>query len=116
MLIILETPNADHRRKILHYACCLLPQPNRDLLEVLLDFLKFVASFSGGEDGNKMDISNLATVIAPNILYSKSKDKVGTLSSGNLIKDESFLAIEVVKSLLNFQDDLWTVIVKLNAF
>ena len=47
-----------------------------------------------------MDLHNLATVITPNILYSKSKDP---------IKDESFLAIEAVMGLLQYQDDFCVV-------
>jgi len=48
-----------------------------------------------------MDVDNLATIIAPTICYSKSKDP---------IKDESFLAIEVVKMLILNQDKIWIVI------
>lgn len=47
-----------------------------------------------------MDLHNLATVITPNILYSKSKDPT---------KDESFLAIEAVMGLLEYQDDFCVV-------
>ena len=43
-----------------------------------------------------MDLHNLATVITPNVLYSKSKDPS---------KDDSFLAIEAVYSLLKYQDE-----------
>ncbi|KAI8809007.1 hypothetical protein BJ742DRAFT_246254 [Cladochytrium replicatum] len=50
------------------------------------------------EWGNRMTLDNLATVIAPNILYSKSK---------NPVDDEAFLAIEAVRSLLEYQDELW---------
>lgn len=71
-------------------------------MEVLFIFLKWVSSFShvDEETGSKMDLQNLATVITPNILYSKSKDPM---------KDESFLAIEAVYSLLKYQDDFWLV-------
>lgn len=90
------------RKKILHLTCCLLPKINRDTMEVLFIFFKWVASFShvDEETGSKMDLHNLATVITPNILYSKSKDPT---------KDDSFLAIEAVHSLLKHQDDFWVV-------
>lgn len=42
-----------------------------------------------------MDTHNLATVITPNILYSKDGDGV----------DESFLAIEAVNSLLTYSEE-----------
>jgi hypothetical protein len=66
---------------------------------VLLAFLNYVARFAHTPDGNgnKMDISNLATVIAPNILYSKG----GAPSS-----DESFLAVQAVEMLLKHQSQL----------
>jgi hypothetical protein len=86
---------------MLHYTLCLLPKPNRDLLEVLIGFLRYVASFS---DKNKMDLSNLATVIAPNILYAKRKDSVR--SAGQILKEESFLAIDVVSMLMEGHDEL----------
>lgn len=42
-----------------------------------------------------MDIHNLATVITPNILYSKTKE-VGM--------DDSFLAIEAVHTLVEYNE------------
>jgi hypothetical protein len=113
-LLYVETQNLDHRKKILHFCCCLLPKPNRDLLEVILDFLRVVASFAGGDSGNKMDVNNLATVIAPNILYTKTRTSFGASSTS--AKDDSFLAIEVVKALIIHQDDFWTVFFKLFMF
>ncbi|KAG0301669.1 hypothetical protein BGZ98_008142 [Dissophora globulifera] len=86
------------RKTILHLTCCLLPKPNRDSMEAICLFLRWVASFShvDEETGSKMDLHNLATVITPNVLYSKSKDPT---------KDESFLAIETVMGLLEYQDE-----------
>ena len=83
----------EKQRRILHLTCCLLPKAHRDTLEVLATFLNWASSFSAvdEESGSKMDIHNLATVIAPNILYSNTK---------NPGVDESFFAIEAVHSLL----------------
>jgi hypothetical protein len=71
-------------------------------MEVLFVFLKWVASFShvDEETGSKMDLQNLATVIAPNILYPKNRD---------LVREESFMSIRVVTLLLEYQDDFFTV-------
>ncbi|KAG0244058.1 hypothetical protein BGW41_000486 [Actinomortierella wolfii] len=90
--------NEGVRKLILHLTCCLLPKPNRDSMEAICLFLRWVASFShvDEETGSKMDLHNLATVITPNVLYSKSKDPT---------KDESFLAIEAVMGLLDYQDE-----------
>ncbi|KAF7727507.1 hypothetical protein EC973_007485 [Apophysomyces ossiformis] len=90
------------RKRVTHLACCLLPKPNRDTMEVLFLFMKWVATFAhiDEESGSKMDLLNLATVLAPNILYSKSKDPA---------KDESFAAIESVHMLLKYQEEFCTV-------
>jgi hypothetical protein len=81
------------QRRLLHLTCCLLPKANRDTMEVLFGFLKWAASFSqvDEESGSKMDIHNLSTVMAPNILYSNMK---------NPPVDDSFLAIEAVNTLI----------------
>lgn len=71
-------------------------------MEVLFVFLKWVASFAhlDEETGSKMDLENLATVIAPSILKARSKDPA---------RDESFSGIKVVKALLENQDSLYVV-------
>jgi RhoGAP domain len=88
--------------RILHMVTVLLPKAHRDTLEILFVFLKWVASFShiDEETGSKMDLTNLATVLAPNILYSKGP---------NPAKDETFLANRAVLSILENQESFWTV-------
>lgn len=96
------------RHRILHMVTILLPKGHRDTLEVLFAFLKWVASFShiDEETGSKMDLPNLATVICPNILYSKGSDPT---------KDETFLANRAVSYLLEHQDEIWKVPEELEA-
>jgi len=96
-------PNPQERRKCLHYISIILPKPNRDTMEVLFLFLKWVASFAhiDEETGSKMDLANLATVICPNILYS-SKAREDAHS-------ESVIAIPVVTELLEHQEEFWLV-------
>ncbi|KAL2262853.1 hypothetical protein VTK26DRAFT_9240 [Humicola hyalothermophila] len=81
-------------RHCLHLTCCLLPKANRDCLEILFLFLKWVGSFHQVDDesGSKMDIKNLSTVIAPNVLFDKNK-------SSSLDSDPMF-AIEAVGVLI----------------
>lgn len=96
------------RHRILHMVTILLPKGHRDTMEVLFAFLKWVASFShiDEETGSKMDLPNLATVICPNILYSKGTDPT---------KDETFLANRAVSYLLEHQDEIWKVPEELEA-
>lgn len=100
--VCLDLVEEEDRRRLLHMVSILLPKAHRDTMEVLFVFLKWVASFShlDAETGSKMDLGNLATVICPSILYSRGRDAV---------RDESFGAIRVVTSLLENQDEFYTV-------
>ncbi|KAI1622667.1 paxillin [Exophiala viscosa] len=93
------------RRRILHLTCCLMPKSHRDTMEVLFSFLKWTASFSqvDEESGSKMDIHNLATVVAPNILYAKEKAPNARQPAVPQV-DDSFLAIEAVNTLIEYND------------
>lgn len=95
-------PNPEDRKRTLHLLVTILPKPNRDVMEVLFVFLRWVATFSykDEEAGSLMDVSNLATVITPNILYGKGQ---------NAAKDESLDAIKAVLQLLEAGDDLYRV-------
>ncbi len=87
--------------RLLHLVSILLPKCNQDTLQVLFVFLKWVASFAHvDESGNKMDLQNLSTVLAPNLLYSKRRDAA---------RDDAFSSIRVVTEFLERQDELYTV-------
>ncbi|CAI5755806.1 unnamed protein product [Candida verbasci] len=105
------------RKRVLQLIYCMLPRSRRNLVEVLLYFFSWVASFSeiDEETGSKMDIHNLATVIAPNILISKQSSEVNqqnqdknqgqtTIQPGS--GDNYFLAIEVVNQLIELHEEL----------
>jgi hypothetical protein len=68
-------------------------------MEILFNFLNWASSFSTVDEdtGSKMDIHNLATVVAPNILYSSNK---------NPDMDQSFLAIEAVHCLIECNESM----------
>ena len=95
----LEITDEEKQRRVLHLTCCLLPKAHRDTMEVLFCFLNWAASFSvvDEESGSKMDIHNLATVIAPNIMFSSSKTET---------MEDSFLAIEAVNQLIKYNDTM----------
>ncbi|KAL0085187.1 hypothetical protein J3Q64DRAFT_1678975 [Phycomyces blakesleeanus] len=103
----IENPVA--RKHVLHLACCMLPRCNRDTFEILCLFLKWTASFSNlsNDAGSRMDIGNLARVIAPNILTTDSKDPT---------KDDSFSAIRAVEILLETHEDFCLVPEELEPF
>lgn len=67
-------------------------------MEVVFTFFTWVAQFAqiDEDSGSKMDEHNLATVVTPNVLYSKQKD------SG---MDESFAAIETVHAMIKYSGE-----------
>ncbi|KAF2400510.1 RhoGAP-domain-containing protein [Trichodelitschia bisporula] len=99
-ILAAKIPDEDKRRRVLHLTCCLLPKVHRDTMEVLFSFLNWVSSFHtvDEETGSKMDIHNLATVIAPNILHSGNKN--------NPDMDLSFLAIEAIHCLIECNESM----------
>lgn len=92
-------------KRILQLAYCMLPRSHRNLLEVLLGFFRWVASFASTdeESGSKMDTHNLATVIAPNILFSRDQASDG---APKMTGDSYFLAIEVVNQMIEIHEEL----------
>lgn len=104
-IISQKVADEERRRRILHLTCCLMPKSHRDTMEVIFSFLKWAASFSqvDEESGSKMDIHNLATVMAPNILYAKEKAQNARQPQVPQV-DDSFLAIEAVNTLIEYND------------
>ncbi|KAI8399945.1 Rho-GTPase-activating protein LRG1 [Nakaseomyces glabratus] len=105
------------KQKLFSLIFALLPLYNRNVLEVLLSFLNWTSSFSyiENEMGSKMDIHNLSTVIAPNILSSgletphnvemKSLEvPADTFAQNN--GENHFLAIEVIDFLITHSEDI----------
>lgn len=90
-----KLPDLDKRKQCLHLTCCLLPKSHRDSLEILFTFLKWAGSFHQLDDevGSKMDIRNLATVIAPNILTNANKAPA--------LDSEAIYVIDAVEMLIS---------------
>lgn len=97
--------NEVEKKRLLHLVTCLLPKGNRDTVEVLFVFLKWVASFAhvDEETGNRMDLHNLATVISPNIFRSYAS------KGSDNVRVESFEGIRVCDTLLVYQDEFFLV-------
>jgi hypothetical protein len=94
-IAVAKIPDPVRKLQCLHMACCLLPKSNRDSLEILLTFLKWAGTFHqlDEEVGSKMDVRNLATVIAPNILMNPAK----TLA----MDSETIYVIDAVEILID---------------
>ncbi|KAJ3315969.1 hypothetical protein HDV04_000177 [Boothiomyces sp. JEL0838] len=107
-LFITVYKNRVDRESALQLVLCLLPKPNIDLLCVLVRFFKYVSSYAtvatDPNGGNKMNLDNLATVIAPNILVAKTSTA-----------EQSGLVVEIVKTIFKSQDVLFKIPKALSA-
>lgn len=99
--MISQEASPQEKKRLLHLACCLLPKENRDTMLLVFSCLKWVATF---HDTNKMDIPNLARVIAPNVLYSNTNTKN---TNADLIQEE----IDVIETLIREADHISVVII-----
>ncbi|KJZ76622.1 hypothetical protein HIM_03958 [Hirsutella minnesotensis 3608] len=106
-----KIPETERRKQCLHMACCLLPKSHRDCLEVLFTFLKWAGSFHQLDDevGSKMDIRNLATVIAPNILTNPNKALVLD-SEAIFVIDAVEILITNIEEMCQVPDELLTLL------
>ncbi|PHH69315.1 hypothetical protein CDD80_6833 [Ophiocordyceps camponoti-rufipedis] len=97
----------DRRKQCLHMTCCLLPKSHRDCLEILFTFLKWAGSFHQLDDevGSKMDIRNLATVIAPNILTNPNK-ALALDSEAIFVIDTVEMLIKNIEEMCQVPDEL----------
>lgn len=91
----------------------LLPVAHRDTLYVLLKFLGKVAqaandtkSFDGQviSNGNKMDSTNLATIIAPNILHCIKSDQLEEQEMA-----ERSDVINIIRIMIDHYEDMFVV-------
>ncbi|KAJ1740755.1 Rho-type GTPase activating protein Rga1 [Coemansia sp. RSA 989] len=106
-LAIAAIQNQRDRIEAYRYAIVLMPQGNRDMLNVLMTFLNWVATFShvNEQSGSKMDALNLATVITPNILYADVKEP----TRGDRDDTFSYMACNVIQQFMEAGDTLWMV-------
>jgi hypothetical protein len=98
--LFLRCGRMQNNHKVLHLACCLLPKPNRDTMLLLFCCLKWVATFS---DTNKMDIPNLARVIAPSVLFEKSSQISNSAAD---LRQGAQEEINIIETLIRLADDI----------
>uniref|UniRef100_A0A8C8SIU0 Rho GTPase activating protein 40 n=1 Tax=Pelusios castaneus TaxID=367368 RepID=A0A8C8SIU0_9SAUR len=96
-------PDLKQRLQALNLLILILPEPNRNTLKALLEFLSKVVA---REKKNKMNLWNVSTVIAPNLFMHKGlPNKIPEGKEKQLAEG----AADVVRMMIHYQDLLWTV-------
>ncbi|KAK7091428.1 hypothetical protein V1264_009109 [Littorina saxatilis] len=98
-------PKTLEQLKALNLLILLLPTEHRDMLMVLLQFLKKIVSHS---NTNKMGLNNICMIMAPNLFLApapKGKPKTGGQHELTIAANTS----SVVKMLIHYQDVLWMI-------
>ncbi|KAI9478366.1 MAG: hypothetical protein EXX96DRAFT_570568 [Benjaminiella poitrasii] len=89
--------------KALHLVCCLLPKPNRDTMFMIFCCLKWISTFSAT---NKMDISNLARVIAPSVFFENTASLSTSASDDQYARQGAQEEINVIEFLIREIDEI----------
>ncbi|XP_030903510.2 rho GTPase-activating protein 40 isoform X1 [Melopsittacus undulatus] len=96
-------PDLKQRLQALNLLILILPEPNRNTLKALLEFLSKVVS---RENNNKMNLWNVSTVMAPNLFMHKGlPNKIPEGKEKQLAEG----AADIVRMMIHYQDLLWTV-------
>nr|XP_003220643.2 PREDICTED: rho GTPase-activating protein 40 isoform X2 [Anolis carolinensis] len=96
-------PDLKQRLQALNLLILILPEPNRNTLKALLEFLRLVVT---RERKNKMNLWNVSTVIAPNLFMHKGlPNKIPEGKEKQLAEG----AADIVRMMIHYQDLLWTV-------
>ncbi|XP_029007057.1 rho GTPase-activating protein 40 isoform X2 [Betta splendens] len=88
---------------MLNLLILLLPEPNRNTLKVLLEFLSKVVS---REKRNRMNLWAVATIMAPNLFLHKA---VPSRLTEGAEKGQAEKAADVMRLLIKYQELLWTI-------
>ncbi|XP_019124264.2 rho GTPase-activating protein 40 isoform X2 [Larimichthys crocea] len=88
---------------MLNLLILLLPEPNRNTLKALLEFLSKVIS---REKRNRMNLWAVATIMAPNLFLHKA---VPSRLTEGAEKGHAEKAADVMRLLIRYQDLLWTI-------
>eukprot|EP00730_Choanoeca_flexa_P005555 TRINITY_DN11975_c0_g3_i5.p2 TRINITY_DN11975_c0_g3~~TRINITY_DN11975_c0_g3_i5.p2 ORF type:complete len:861 (+),score=151.32 TRINITY_DN11975_c0_g3_i5:3038-5620(+) len=82
----------------LQHLCVLLPASNRHVTQALLQLLAQIAQHSEGDQGNQMNVHNLAVVMAPNVLKPdpKHSKRTRTAIEYPTMEHESIACLEIL--------------------
>ncbi|XP_006783501.1 rho GTPase-activating protein 40 [Neolamprologus brichardi] len=97
-----EITELKQKLHMLNLLILLLPEPNRNTLKALLEFLSKVVS---KEKKNRMNLWAVATIMAPNLFLHKAVPS--RLTEGGE-KGQAEKAADVMRLLIRYQDLLWT--------
>nr|XP_017212261.1 rho GTPase-activating protein 40-like [Danio rerio] len=97
---------ADLKQKLhmLNLLVLLLPEPNRNTLKALLEFLSKVVCC---ERRNRMNLWAVSTIMAPNLFLHKAVPS--KLAADGPEKGPAERATDIMRLLIRYQDLLWTV-------
>uniref|UniRef100_A0A3B4G7A8 Rho GTPase activating protein 40 n=1 Tax=Pundamilia nyererei TaxID=303518 RepID=A0A3B4G7A8_9CICH len=98
-----EITELKQKLHMLNLLILLLPEPNRNTLKALLEFLSKVVS---KEKKNRMNLWAVATIMAPNLFLHKAVPS--RLTEGGE-KGQAEKAADVMRLLIRYQDLLWTI-------
>ncbi|ESP02660.1 hypothetical protein LOTGIDRAFT_138035, partial [Lottia gigantea] len=82
----------------------LLPDCHRDTLKLLIMFLRNVVAHS---NENKMGLTNVAMIMAPNLFLVPSSRKIKTVQEVELNRAAG--TSKIITFLINYQDHLWNI-------
>ncbi|XP_072237908.1 rho GTPase-activating protein 40 isoform X2 [Leuresthes tenuis] len=88
---------------MLNLLILLLPEPNRNTLKALLEFLSKVVS---REKRNRMNLWAVATIMAPNLFLHKA---IPSRLTDGAEKGHAEKAADVMRLLIRYQDLIWTI-------
>ncbi|KAJ8277567.1 hypothetical protein GJAV_G00076750 [Gymnothorax javanicus] len=97
---VLRISTPRHQIQALHLLIMLLPEPNRETLKALLEFLRKVVA---NEEKNRMSLWNVSMIVAPNLFISHAK------STKLEDMEEAAGSAYLVRLLITQQELLWTV-------
>ncbi|XP_029635720.1 rho GTPase-activating protein 18 isoform X3 [Octopus sinensis] len=96
-------PNLRDQLKALNLLFMVLPDAHRNSLMILLRFLKNVIYY---QNENKMTLSNVAMIMAPNLFLSSSSKKLKNFKDWEI---SIAVPAYIIKLMVNYIDILWTI-------
>ncbi|KAL4655763.1 rho GTPase-activating protein 40 [Arapaima gigas] len=88
---------------MLNLLVLLLPEPNRNTLKALLDFLSKIVS---RERRNRMNLWAVSTIMAPNLFLHKA---IPSRLTEGVEKGQAERAADIMRLLIRYQDLLWRI-------